>query len=311
MIKCAARFFFAVILGFTLAGAACAQPSCVVNCILSFDQAYSNSDGSVQFLVFSPGDCGRPLHLAGLTLVASSDPIEHRFEFPSDLPKALSCYVLVGTQGFADLDLVKPDFVVPNGFLFVRNGTIDVRPGSWALGAVSYEELPTDGVSSLQMSCDDSGLYCSPVTGPAWAVNRADEYYNFWVTVPITPAFTGSWFDPAQSGHGLHIEILSDNRLLAAWFTFNPAGTEQAWFVGVGTYSAYYDNTATVTSAEQPTGGRWIPNFDPSRVVNNGWGTLTFNFFDCNHGKVEFFSPDYGTGSMNLTRLTQPAGLSC
>jgi hypothetical protein len=62
----------------------------------------------------------------------------------------------------------------------------------------------------------------------------------------------------------------------------------------------------------QPTAGRWIPNFDPSRVVNNPWGTLKFTFSDCAHGKVEFASTaGYGTGSMNLTRLSLPAGLAC
>ena len=128
-------------------------------------------------------------------------------------------------------------------------------------------------------------------------------------TVAIGSGFTGAWFDPAQSGHGLFVEVLPNNRLLAAWFTFNPAGTSQAWFTGVGTYSG---NTATITTVEQPTGGRWIPNFDPSQVVGNPWGTLTFTFSDCNHGRVDFSSPgEYGTGSMNLTRLTQPAGLTC
>jgi len=44
----------------------------------------------------------------------------------------------------------------------------------------------------------------------------------------------------------------------------------------------------------------------------NAWGTLTFTFTDCNHGTVNFDSMiGYGTGSMNLTRLTLPAGLSC
>jgi len=125
----------------------------------------------------------------------------------------------------------------------------------------------------------------------------------------IGPGHTGSWYDPAQSGHGLLIEVLSDNRFYAAWFTFNPAGTQQAWFTGAGTYSG---NTATITEVEQPTGGRWIPNFDPSQVVRNAWGTLSFTFTDCNHGRVDFNSvAGYGTGSMNLTRLTQPAGLAC
>ena len=63
---------------------------------------------------------------------------------------------------------------------------------------------------------------------------------------------------------------------------------------------------------QPPTGGRWIPNFDPNQIVTNPWGTLTFTFTDCNHGKVDFNSVvGYGTGSMNLTRLTQPAGVTC
>ena len=125
----------------------------------------------------------------------------------------------------------------------------------------------------------------------------------------IGPGFTGHWFDPAQGGHGLMIEVLPDGRLLAAWLAFNPAGTGQAWIVGVGTYSG---NTATVAEVQQPTGGRWIPNFDANQIVHNNWGTLTFTFTDCNHGMVDFNSTrGYGAGSMNLTRLTQPAGLSC
>jgi hypothetical protein len=125
----------------------------------------------------------------------------------------------------------------------------------------------------------------------------------------ILPSYSGAWFDPAQSGHGLFIEVLPDNRIQAAWFTFNPAGTEQAWFVGAGTYSG---NTATIDAVVQPTGGRWIPNFDPARVVANTWGSLQITFTDCRHGVVDFISTrGYGVGSMKLTRLTQPIGPPC
>lgn len=128
-------------------------------------------------------------------------------------------------------------------------------------------------------------------------------------SVSIGPGFTGSWFDPAQSGHGLMLEVLSEHRVLAMWFAFNPEGTEQSWFGGVGTYSGA---TATITDVALPTGGRWLPNFDPNTIVRNAWGTLTLTFTDCNHGKVEFSSVHgYGSGSMNLLRLTQPAGLVC
>ena len=51
--------------------------------------------------------------------------------------------------------------------------------------------------------------------------------------IPITSAFTGAWYDPNQSGHGLFLEVLTDNRLLAYWFTFDQYG-QQAWFGGLG-----------------------------------------------------------------------------
>ena len=143
--------------------------------------------------------------------------------------------------------------------------------------------------------------------GSANAPVTAEIYAN--VPISAGAGMTGSWYDPAQSGHGLIVEALPGNRMLATWFAFNPAGTQQSWFLGVGGVSG---NTATITSVLQPNGGRFIPNFDSSRIVNNAWGTLTFTFIDCDHGNVDFASTaGYGTGSMNLTRLTWPAGLAC
>ncbi|HEY8009490.1 MAG TPA: kelch repeat-containing protein [Rudaea sp.] len=125
----------------------------------------------------------------------------------------------------------------------------------------------------------------------------------------IGPAFTGSWYDPAQSGHGLMLEVLSGNSIAATWFAFDATGGQQAWFSGAGTYSG---NTATIANLVQPSAGRWIPNFNPNAIIRDPWGTLTFTFSDCNHGRVDFNSGlGYGSGSMQLTRLTQPAGLTC
>ena len=125
----------------------------------------------------------------------------------------------------------------------------------------------------------------------------------------IGPGFTGAWYDPAQSGHGLLVEVLPGNRFLATWFAFDPAGAQQAWFTGVGTYEG---SVAEIFHVQMPSGGRWIPNFDPRDVVRNAWGTLRFTFSDCDHGHVDFASvAGYGSGRMNLTRLTQPAGLTC
>jgi hypothetical protein len=40
---------------------------------------------------------------------------------------------------------------------------------------------------------------------------------------------------------------------------------------------------------------------------------LTFTFWDCDYARVDWVSTvsGYGSGGMNLTRLTMPAGLAC
>ncbi len=140
----------------------------------------------------------------------------------------------------------------------------------------------------------------------------------FWVaqvervaSVPITAAFTGAWYDPNQSGHGLLIEVLPQDRLMAYWFAFTPDGTQEAWFGGVGDIHG----DQAVIYADQGRGGRWIPDFDPASFRNQSWGTLAFIFADCNHGRV-YFTGDggnsiWGRSTMDITRLTMPAGLSC
>jgi hypothetical protein len=128
-------------------------------------------------------------------------------------------------------------------------------------------------------------------------------------SIVIGPGFTGTWYDPTQSGHGIFVEVLDGNLFSAYWFAFTPDGTQQSWFGGVGNYSGA---TATIAHVNQPGGGRWIPNFNPANVVLQPWGSFTFTFSDCNHGRVDFNSGlGYGAGHMDLTRLTKPAGLYC
>jgi len=152
--------------------------------------------------------------------------------------------------------------------------------------------------------------------GPASSI--IDTAY-FWVHqvasagVPIASGFSGAWYDPSQSGHGLLVEVLPGNRLLAYWFAFSPdpEQSQQAWFGGVGNI----DGNQAILQADQGQGGRWVPEFDPALYELQAWGTLTFTFSDCNHGRVYYAgdgaSSAWGVGSMELTRLTQLEGLSC
>ncbi|MBS0582736.1 MAG: PQQ-dependent sugar dehydrogenase [Proteobacteria bacterium] len=126
-------------------------------------------------------------------------------------------------------------------------------------------------------------------------------------TRAIGAAYTGTWYDPAQSGHGLMLEVLPDGRLLAYWYTFAPNGG-QAWIGG----AAKIDGGRAVIVVNQALGGKFIPNFDPAAIERPVWGTLTLTFSDCTTGRVDFDSSlGFGKGSMNLKRLTSVAGAAC
>ncbi len=150
---------------------------------------------------------------------------------------------------------------------------------------------------------DQSGnIYLVDYTGSVLLVSDGAP-----VAASIDASYTGSWFDPAQSGHGLFLEVLPNNQLLAWWFTFSPDG-QQSWFGGVG---AIVGNRANI-NVIRTTGGRFIPNFNPATVQNQPFGSMSLSFTDCRSGRVEFNLPEgYGQGSMNLTRLTIPSGVQC
>ncbi len=124
----------------------------------------------------------------------------------------------------------------------------------------------------------------------------------------LGPGFTGAWFNPAQDGHGVFLEVLPENRMVAAWYVFTP-GAQQAWVVGVGTIVG---NTASVP-VQIASGTSFPPNFNPAQVARTNWGTLNFTFSDCNNGSMAFASSvtGYGSGTIPLARVTLPAGLTC
>ena len=122
---------------------------------------------------------------------------------------------------------------------------------------------------------------------------------------PINPS--GAWYDPAQDGHGLQFELLAGNRVLAFWYTFDPAG-DPAYFIGDGSY----DGNNVVLTNLRPVGSFFPPNFNASQISLQPFGSMLVSFESCSSGKVTFDLPQgFGRGSMNLTRLTQPAGVGC
>jgi hypothetical protein len=114
------------------------------------NQFYSNADGSVQFIVLleTSGFNGQQF-LSGHTLISTSahGGGTHTLTFLKPLAGGSTANrsFLVATQGFADLNLVAPDYIVPAGFLFTDGGTVNYA----GVDQVTYAALPTDGVTAL------------------------------------------------------------------------------------------------------------------------------------------------------------------
>ncbi len=73
-------------------------------------------------------------------------------------------------------------------------------------------------------------------------------------------------------------------------------------------------NGSKITFPEllSPRGGKFGPDFDPEDVEYPVWGSMEFDFSSCDSGRVDYTGPPgFGSGSLNLTRLTYLWGLDC
>jgi len=154
-------------------------------------EVYSSADGKVQFLRFSTSTGGQQF-VDGHELTSVSGATTNNFSFPGNLPGDSAGHsFLVGTTSFAALNIVHPDFTVPDNFFFVAGGTVSV-PGmdSW-----TYPVLP-GGTNSLNRN---------GATGPATPRNFAGQTGSL-SGLPV-PTVTVS--GPATSTQGDNVTFMA------------------------------------------------------------------------------------------------------
>lgn len=239
----------------------------------SFQEFYSNADGSVQYVVMSTAFPGENF-LGGQTLTTNGSGGPKSFTFPNSLGgSTANKMLLIGTTGFAALGIVTPDYTVPNGFFSLTGGS-----ANWPSGEMfSYNSLPTDGVNAL---------YRSGATAPNFATNYAGQT---GAVTPPAPAlnFQGIWWKaPAasESGWGLNIAHQGDT-IFASWFTYDPSG--RGWWlvmtankIGPNQYQGQLFETHGPPFNAVP--------FIPSMVVPSLVGTGTLTFTDANTGNFSY-----------------------
>jgi Ca2+-binding RTX toxin-like protein len=124
--------------------------------LFHINELYSNADGAIQFIELVGDADGQPF-LSGHTLTVTQGATTHTFTFNADLPNAqtLNKSVLVATQDFANLGIVTPDYIVPNGFLLQGGGTITFAEGIGGTPSIlTYAALPIGGI----LSVDETGV---------------------------------------------------------------------------------------------------------------------------------------------------------
>ena len=124
--------------------------------------------------------------------------------------------------------------------------------------------------------------------------------------------FSGSWFVPERSGEGFIIEILDrpgpngeEQAVVVFWFTYTPDG-RQAWMVGNGGITGGVANV----DFEITGGASFGAGFDPDEVSRKDWGSIRFDFLNCNRAQAEY-AGEFGSGQLTLTRLSAIHGLDC
>jgi hypothetical protein len=237
----------------------------------SLNELYSNADGTVQFVELRALAGGQQF-VAGQTLSASSGGTTHTFPFPSDLPGDTGGKtMLIATQGFAALNIVTPDYVVPNGFFFRNGGTVNfANVDVWNHGA-----LPTDNRSLMR---DGS----TPVNSPR-------NFFGQTGTVPVStpaPNFQALWYkSPAESESGWGVNIAHQGDIFfVTWFTYDTDGS-QMWLVGP---------SVRKTTGNTYTGDLFRTTGPAFNAVPFGAisfvqaGTVTFSFTDANTGTMSY-----------------------
>ena len=244
----------------------------------AISELYSNADGSVQFLELTAITSAQEF-VAGHTLTSSSGGTRHSFRVPRDLPGDTSGRkMLFGTEGFAALGVVTPDFVVPNGFFFPGGGEIDWAEGSdvWDHGPV-----PTDGDNSLLRGGNTASN--SPTN---FARNTG---HVTLVTTPPAAALNveGLWWrSPAGSESGWGVNITQQGDILfATWFTYDSSNNGMWLVMSSGQKSG---TNAWTGQLFRTTGPAFSAAFGSFPVSVNPVGSATFTFTDENNGTFAY-----------------------
>ncbi len=115
---------------------------------------------------------------------------------------------------------------------------------------------------------------------------------------PAVGAFTGQWWNPAESGWGVSLSHASRSVIFAVWFVYDAGGAPK-WYTGECMSFAFTCYGPLYETLGPPIG----PTFDPALVSRREAGTLRIEFDGTDRARM-YWTLDGVSGVRDITRQT-------
>lgn len=289
----------------------------------------NNVNAAGILIVSSAGNSGPGCH----SVNTPSAIYENTFTVGSIDPKGLiSSFSSRGSVSVDGSNRIKPNIVAPGGSIRSAwpnssytwlSGTSMASPHVAGVAAlmISANPLLAGNPELIKAILEESSVpqtsdeTCNGVPGSTrpnntygWgridakaAVDQATKFMG--------PSHSALWSDPEQSGHGLSVYMLEDNRILVIWYVYDNSGNP-IWLFGIGTH----DGSVATIDVNLYDGSMFPPNFDENDVNATFWGQFRLSFNSCDSGLFEWMpvhDNGFSAGEMNVSRINTTLGLSC
>ena len=256
------------------------------------------------------GDLSKVKAMFNLDMISYHDGGEYTGQVSNAHPISLDLLelFLARAQTYTDIQWTTLlNWTVSDHRNFSRNGVPSLMSSETSLRSYFAYHLPQDRWENLDPYLGEQIIKAN-LANLALSAGAVIEANN---RVPIVAMHSGLWYDPEQSGHGLSVMILPNNRMAVQWYVFDDVG-EPMWLIGVGEYAPGGDVVTLELSLTE--NGRFPPHFDSDAVTVQPWGQMQIEFHGCHSGLVQWepnsANAQFTAGSMPLTRLSLLSGLT-
>jgi len=145
---------------------------------------------------------------------------------------------------------------------------------------------------------------------PLWLTALALLSIGQSAQAQLPAGINGAWYNPAQSGHGLSVEMHSATRAIVFWMVYDPEGNP------VHLYIDGQVGPRAIAGQAYLSRGMRFGSFDRSEHATAHWGEIALQFEDCSRAELHYDANGpagvgYGEGSLPLRRLVGISGQAC